>query len=390
MSTPVPSVTLEIRSLVRPEGELELSLVEAPLPAPGRDQVLVRMLAAPINPSDLGLLFGAADMASARVGGTIGRPLVTARVPEAGMRAMAARIGLSMPVGNEGAGVVIAGGDSEAARALLGATVALVGGGMYTQFRCIDAQSCLPLPAGLPAVQGCAAFVNPLTALGMVDTMRREGHKALVHTAAASNLGQILQRLCIEEGVELVNIVRTPEQVALLQAQGARHVVNSAAPEFAAELTEALAQTGATIAFDAIGGGRLVSRILSCMEGVAGRGAKEYSRYGSSVRKQVYIYGSLDPAPTELHRNFGFTWSVGGWLLFPYLQSIGPAAVRDLYRRVAAGLTGTFASHFSQELSLAGALRPEAMAAYGRRATGAKAYVNPSLDEAAAPAKAPS
>jgi NADPH2:quinone reductase len=379
MGTEPASTALELRSLIRSSGELELSLASVPVPTPGADEILVRIEAAPINPSDLGLLFGAADMGTARYSGPADRPVVSARVPESAMRSMAGRLDASMPVGNEGAGVVVAAGSSAAAQALVGKTVAVIGGAMFSQFRCLGVDSCLPLPEGIKPVQGCAAFVNPLTALGMVETMRREGHKALVHTAAASNLGQMLNRLCQKEGIDLVNIVRSPEQVALLKAIGAKHVVNSGADRFLLDLTDALAATGATIAFDAIGGGKLVGKILNGMEVVANRGAKEYSRYGSNVRKQVYIYGGLDPGPTELNRNFGFTWSIGGWLLFPFLQKVGPEAVKGLHRRVSAELTTTFASHFSQEVSLAGALRPDAIAAYGKRSTGAKYYINPNL-----------
>jgi NADPH:quinone reductase-like Zn-dependent oxidoreductase len=374
----IPSTALELRSLVKPNGELELSLAEVPVPAPGPREVLVRVEAAPINPSDLGLLLGPADLDTLQFSGSAQRPVVTARVPETALRGLAGRVGSSMPVGNEAAGVVVATGDSEAARALQGRTVALIGGAMFTQYRCVGVDSCLPLPEGTSAVQGCAAFVNPLTALGMVETMRREGHTALVHTAAASNLGQMLVRLCQEENVGLVNIVRSAPQAALLRGLGARHVVDSSEAEFLPRLTEALAATGATIAFDAIGGGKLAGRILNCMEAVASRNAREYSRYGSSVRKQVYLYGSLDTGPTELTRNFGFTWSVGGWLLFNFLQKIGPEAARALNRRVLAGLATTFASHFTAEVSLAGALESAALAAYARRSTGAKYYINPS------------
>ncbi len=378
------STGLELRSQVRSSGELELSLVEVAVPTPGANEVLVRIEASPINPSDLALLFGGADMLTARFSGTADRPVVTASIPEAAMRGMAGRLDVSMPVGNEGAGVVVATGSSEAARALRGRTVAVIGGAMFTQFRCVGVDNCLPLPEGTTPVQGCAAFVNPLTALGMVETMRREGHKALVHTAAASNLGQMLNRLCQKEGIGLVNIVRSPEQAKLLEAMGAKFVVNSAAQSFLPDLTQALAATGATIAFDAIGGGKLAGRILSCMEAVASRGVKEYSRYGSNVRKQIYIYGSLDPSPTEINRNFGFAWSIGGWLLFPFLQKIGPEGAKGLYARVAAELTTTFASHFSKEVSLAGALQMDAIAVYGRRLTGSKYYINPSLGTGAA------
>lgn len=368
---------LQLRSLIKPEGELEISLHEVPTPEPVADEVVVRIEATPINPSDIGLLFGAADMATARVSGTPARPVVTAQVPERAMKSMAARVGQSLPVGNEGAGTVVAAGASPAAQALLGKTVAVLGGAMYAQYRAIRADQCLVLPDGASAAEGASCFVNPLTALGMVETMRREGHKALVHTAAASNLGQMLNRICLKDGIGLVNIVRKPEQAALLKAQGAQHVCDASAPSFLADLTEALVQTGATIAFDATGGGRLAGQILGCMEAALSRTATEYSRYGSTTHKQVYIYGGLDTGPTEIVRNFGFAWGMGGWLLFPFLQKIGPEAVQALKARVAAELKTTFASRYTKEISLAEALQLEAIAVYGQRATGTKFLINP-------------
>ena len=368
---------LQLRSLVRSNGELELSLVETATPSPGSDEVVVRVEAAPINPSDLGLLFGAADMATARATGSSASPVVTASIPPRAMKAMAGRLDQSMPVGNEGAGVVVEAGSSGAAQVLLGRTVAVLGGAMYSQYRCVNVEQCLPLPAGTTPAEGASCFVNPLTALGMVETMRREGHSALVHTAAASNLGQMLNRICIKDGVGLVNIVRRTEQAQLLRSQGAKHVCSTDSPAFMDELTEALVATGATIAFDAIGGGRLAGQILGCMEAAINRKATEYSRYGSTTHKQVYIYGALDTAPTELVRNFGMTWGMGGWLLFPFLQRIGAAAAEALKQRVAAELKTTFASSYAQEISMAEALQPEVMAVYGKRATGAKYLINP-------------
>ena len=370
---------LQLRSLVRANGELELSLQRIPIPEPGPDEVLVRIEATPINPSDLGLLFGAADMTTLQVSGTAAEPVVTARVPDKLMKAMAGRIDQSLPVGNEGAGMVVKAGSSDAAQALLGKTVALIGGEMYAQYRCIAARACLPLPADATAADGASCFVNPLTALGMVETMRREGHSALVHTAAASNLGQMLNRLCLKDGIGLVNIVRKPEQEAILREAGAQFVCNQGSPNFIAELTDALAQTGATIAFDAIGGGKLAGQILSCMEAAINRKASEYSRYGSATHKQIYLYGMLDPGPTEFSRSFGMAWGMGGWLLFPFLQKIGPAAAQQLRERVAAELKTTFASHYTRTVSLAEALSPEAIAVYGVRATGAKVLINPNL-----------
>jgi NADPH2:quinone reductase len=282
-----------------------------------------------------------------------------------------------MPVGNEGAGVVVKTGDSPQARALLGKTVAILGGAMYAQYRSMRASQCLVLPEGATPADGASCFVNPLTALGMVATMRAEGHKALVHTAAASNLGQMLNRICLADGVGLVSIVRRPEQAALLKAQGAVHVCDSSASTFMQDLTQALIATGATVAFDAIGGGRLASQILTCMEAAINAGAAEYNRYGSSVHKQVYIYGGLDRGPTEIVRNVGMAWGVGGWLLTPFLQRIGPAEAQKLRERVARELKTTFASHFDREVSLAQALSLEAIAVYSRIGTGAKYLINP-------------
>jgi NADPH2:quinone reductase len=368
---------LQLRSLVKRSGELELSLASMAIPEPTADQVLVRIEAAPINPSDLGLLLGPADMSTAKVSGTADRPVVTARIPEAAMKAMAARLDASMPVGNEGAGTVVGAGSSTAAQALVGKTVAVLGGAMYSQYRAVPLDQCMLLPDGATAADGASSFVNPLTALGMVETMRREGHRALVHTAAASNLGQMLNRICMQDGIALVNIVRKQEQEEMLRKMGAKHVCNAASPTFMAELTDALVATGATIAFDATGGGKLAGQILGGMEAALNKTAKEYSRYGSTTHKQVYIYGGLDTSPTEFSRNFGMAWGMGGWLLFPFLQKVGPAVAQALKQRVAAELKTTFVSHYSGELSLAGALHLDAITAYGKRATGEKYLINP-------------
>ena len=378
MPQPIPTTALQLRSLVRSSGELEVSLHEVPVPEPGPDEVLVRIEATPINPSDLGLLFATADLGTLQCSGTAARPVVTARIPERAMKAMAGRVDQALPVGNEGAGTVVKAGTSPAAQALLGRKVAMIGGAMYAQYRCIAARDGLLLPADASAADGASCFVNPLTALGMVETMQREGHRALVHTAAASNLGQMLNRICLKDGIALVNIVRKPEQAALLREQGAKIVCDTSSPRFIDELTDALAATGATIAFDAIGGGKLAGQILSCMEAAINRNAKEYSRYGSAVHKQVYQYGALDTGPTELVRNFGMAWGVGGWLLFPFLQKIGPAAGQALRERVAAELKTTFASRYTRTVSLAEALSPDAIAVYAQRSTGAKVLIDPS------------
>jgi NADPH:quinone reductase-like Zn-dependent oxidoreductase len=368
---------LELRSIIKSSGELELSLVPVAIPDPGADQVVVRVEASPINPSDLGLLTGAADMSTAKVTGHGDKAVVTAKVPDAGMKAMAARLDESMPVGNEGAGVVVKAGSSDAAKALMGKTVAMIGGAMYAQYRVMKASDCLALPAGTTAAEGASCFVNPLTALGMVETMRREGHKALVHTAAASNLGQMLNKICLKDGVDLVNIVRSAEQAKLLRGIGAKYVCDSTSPSFMEDLTQALVDTGATLAFDAIGGGKLAGQILTCMEVAINKTAKVYSRYGSNVHKQVYVYGGLDVRPIELNRAFGMAWGVGGWLLFPFLMKIGAADGARLRQRVVAELKTTFASHYTRVVSLSEVLELKNIAEYSKRATGEKFLINP-------------
>jgi NADPH2:quinone reductase len=370
----------ELRSTIKSGGTLEIMLAEVPIPEAKDNQVVVRIDAAPVNPSDLGLLFGAADMSTAKISGSAESAMVMADIPEAMMKAMAGRLDQSLPVGNEGAGVVVKAGSSELAQALMGKTVAVIGGAMYAQYRAVRVDQCLALPEGVTAADGASWFVNPMTAQGMAETMRMEGHKALVHTAAASNLGQMLNKICLQDGVDLVNIVRKPDQVEILKALGAKYVCNSSSPDFIDELTEALVATGATLAFDAIGGGRLAGQILTCMEVAANRTATEYSRYGSTVHKQVYIYGGLDRGPTEFNRGFGMVWGIGGWLLTPFLQKAGGEVINRFRQRVAAEIKTTFASHYTQEVSLAGMLTAEAMAVYGRQATGEKFLINPNKD----------
>ena len=368
---------LALRSLIKKNGELELSLTKVAIPEPDADQVLVKVEATPINPSDLGLLLGPADMASAKSTGSGDGIVVTAKVPERTLPFLTARLDQSIPVGNEGAGTVVKAGSSEAAQALKGKTVSMIGGAMYAQYRLLKARDCQPLPAGTTAADGASWFVNPLTALGMTETMKREGHKALVHTAAASNLGQMLNKICLKDGIGLVNIVRSAEQAKLLHGIGAKHVVDSTAPAFLEDLTQALVETGATIAFDAIGGGKLAGQILTAMEVAINKTAKEYSRYGSSVHKQVYIYGGLNVAPTELNRAYGMAWGVGGWLLTPFLQKIGREEQKRLRERVANELKTTFKSHYTQTISLIEALQLDTIAAYNKRATGEKYLINP-------------
>lgn len=375
--TSIPDVGLQLRSTVTDSGTLELTLVETLVANPGPDEVIIRVEASPINPSDLGLLFAGADMTAATASTRDGQPLLSAPIEAGLLRSLSARLGVSMPVGNEGAGTVVAAGSSPSAQALLGRSVSVAGGAMYSQYRCVDASQCLVLPEGTPPRLGASSFVNPLTALGMVETMRLEGYTGLVHTAAASNLGQMLVRLCLEEQVPLVNIVRTPEQESLLRSLGAVHVVDSSAPSFMSDLIAALTKTSATLAFDATGGGKLASQILTAMESAASASASQYSRYGSTTHKQVYIYGGLDRGPTILTRSFGFAWSVGGWLLTPFLQKIGPDAMAVLRQRVADGLSTTFQSHYTRDISLAEALNLETLAVYARQATGEKFLIKP-------------
>jgi NADPH2:quinone reductase len=377
MTADLPENALELRSLVTSQGTLQLSLEEVPVPTPADNEVLVRVEASPINPSDLGLLVAGADMATATVAGTPERPIVTASLGEGALAALSARVDKPLPVGNEGAGTVVAAGSSAAAQALLGRTVGIAGGAMYTQYRVVDASACLVLPEGATARDGASSFVNPLTALGIVETMRREGHSALVHTAAASNLGQMLVKLCSKDGIPLVNIVRKADQEELLRSLGAVHVCNSTSPSFSTDLVEALKATSATLAFDATGGGALPNQILSGMEEAANSTAAEYSRYGSTVHKQVYIYGGLDTSPTVLTRTYGMAWGLGGWLLTQFLQTAGAETIGRLRARVAAELTSTFASTYTREVSLAEMLTPDAFNGYLKRATGEKFLVTP-------------
>lgn len=367
----------ELRSTVTPEGELRLDLVDVDAGEPGPDEVVVRVEAAPINPSDLGLLTGPADLSTLRASGTSDRPVLTARIPEKIVPALKARHGQSMAVGNEGAGTVVAAGSNVAH--LMGKIVGMMGGGMYTTYRRLPAQGVVPLPEGATAADGASMFVNPLTALGFVETMRMEGHSALIHTAAASNLGQMLNKICLADGVSIVNIVRSEEQAEILRGIGAKHIVNSEADDFRAALTDAVAETGATLGFDAIGGGTLAGTILSAIEAASSRNATEYSRYGSDSPKQVYIYGALDTSPTILNRNFGLTWDLGGWLLTPFMKRAGAEVVGRMRKRVADELTTTFASHYSNTISLAQMLDADTLHAYQRKGTGNKYLVNPAL-----------
>jgi NADPH:quinone reductase-like Zn-dependent oxidoreductase len=368
---------LELRSTVTSQGQLILALEPVTISEPGPNEIVVQVQAAPINPSDLGLLLGPADMATLEASGTTDRPVLSANIPQNRMGMMKPRFDQSLAVGNEGAGLVVRAGEN--VQAMLGKNVGMFGGSMYATHRKILARDCIVLPAGATAAEGASMFVNPLTALAMVETMKREGHTALVHTAAASNLGQMLNKICLADNVPLVNIVRSAQQAKILAAIGATYIVDSSSENFQAELTDAVAATGATIAFDAIGGGKLANAILHAMEAAANRNAKEYSRYGSATFKQVYIYGGLDLSPTTLDRGFGLSWSVSGFLLMPFLQKVGVEVALAMRQRVASELTTTFASHYSATLSLADVLNPEIARAYARKATGEKYLINPSL-----------
>ncbi len=365
----------ELRSRIDADGTLSLSLEEVVVGDPAEDEIVVRVEAAPINPSDLGLLLGPADLSTLQERQDQGVGLIL-RVPGSRLAGVAGRLGQSMAVGNEGAGTVVAAGRDVAS--LEGKRVGMIGGAMYADYRRIKARDVIPLPPGATAADGAAMFVNPLTALGFVETARRDGHRAIVHTAAASNLGQMLQKICLADGIPLVNIVRSPAQADILRAIGATHVLNSRDEDFAARLTDAIAQTGATIAFDAIGGGALGSEIVQAMERAAVQQMPDYNRYGSAVFKQLYVYGALDPSPTTLNRlAFGFQWSVSGWLLFPFLQKAGAEVAQKMRKRVADELKTLFASSYTRTIGLAEALRPEILRAYERKATGEKFLIDP-------------
>jgi NADPH:quinone reductase len=367
---------LELRTRITSNGELNLWLEETPVTEPGPDDVVIQIEAAPLNPSDIILLLGPTDLSTMKAGGTSARPTLTASVPGSMLAGLKARLDQALPAGNEGAGVVVAAGSH--AQHLLGRTVAARSAhGMYAQFRTVAASACMVLPDTTTPEQGASAFINPLTALGMVETMRREGHTALLHTAAASNLGQMLNRLCIADGIPLVNIVRNQKQAEILRDMGARYVLDSTSPTFSDELVAALGETSATLAFDAIGGATMAETVLAAMEAMAISKAKSYSRYGSSVHKQVYIYGALDPAPTQINRKFGMAWGIGGWLMTWFMEKIGADASQKLRDRIAAELTTTFASQYSDRITLAEALSPETILAYSRRATGEKYLLTP-------------
>ena len=363
----------QITSTVTDQGKLEIAITESERPIPKDNEVLIEIQATPINPSDLGLLLGPGDINTLKAEDS----KITMDVPEAIMGAMKPRLNIPMPVGNEGSGIVVEAGAD--AQELMGKVVSVVGGGMYSQYRCLPAASCMVMNEGTEPRECASSFVNPLTALGMVETMKMEGHTALVHTAAASNLGQMLVKICVDDGVQLVNIVRKQEHVDLLKSIGAQFVCNSSDDDFMEQLTAAITETKATLAFDATGGGELAGKILACMEVSARKNATEYSPYGSTQHKQVYIYGALNQSGITLpnNRTFGMYWGIGGFLLTPFLGKVGFEKVGELQARVANEIKTTFASTYTQEVSLEEALTLEALMVYAKQATGEKFLINP-------------
>ena len=363
----------QITSTVTDQGKLEIAITESECPSPKDNEVLIEIQATPINPSDLGLLLGPGDINTLKVEDS----KIIMDVPEAIMGAMKPRLNIPMPVGNEGSGIVVEAGAD--AQELMGKVVSVVGGGMYSQYRCLPAASCMVMNEGTEPRECASSFVNPLTALGMVETMKMEGHTALVHTAAASNLGQMLVKICVDDGVQLVNIVRKQEHVDLLKSIGAKFVCNSSDDDFMDQLTTAITETKATLAFDATGGGELAGKILTCMEVAARKNTTEYSPYGSTQHKQVYIYGALNQSGITLpnNRTFGMYWGIGGFLLTPFLGKVGFEKVGELQARVANEIKTTFASSYTQEVSLEGALTLEALMVYAKQATGEKVLINP-------------
>lgn len=357
------------------DAQLQVTLQETEVPEPKPHEVIVKMEAAPINPSDMWPMFGPADLSAAQLNHD--KSILSAPVHKGMLPRIKSRLDQVLPIGNEGAGKVIAAGDSPEAQALIGKTVAVLTGATYSQLCCVPIQACLVHNEGTTAQQAASSFVNPLTALSMVETMRMEGHSAIIHTAAASSLGQMLNKICLQEDIPLINVVRKQEQADILKSIGAKYICNSADDDFISQLYKAVDETGATLAFDAIGGGELVSNILTVMEMVGSKDATGFNTYGSASNKQVYIYGGLDFSPTILNRAYGMTWNIGGWLLMRFLAKLGPQRIGELHKRVANEITSTFATEFTQELSLSEAIEPKTVMQYNAKKTGAKYFINP-------------
>ncbi len=366
----------QLFSTVTDDGRLVLSVEPLEVPAPADDEVVVAMQAVPINPSDLGLLTGPADLSTARRETVAGHPAFVADLAAAARRMVASRVGKKLSVGNEGAGTVVAAGS--AARALLGRVVTVVGGSMLRTHRVMKAKRVVALPEGAAPAEGASLFVNPMTAQAFLETMEREGHSAIVHTAAASNLGQMLAKLCLARDVPLVAIVRSEAQRDLLTGIGLTHVLDSTADGFFSSLIDALAETGATLAFDAISGGRLVNDILVAMEQAQAKRGVQFTVYGSGVHKQVYVYGRLDLGPMNLTAGMGMQWGVGGWLLTPELAKVGPERTMAMRKFAVEERNGVFASHYTRTIGLEEMLEPDVVRAYDRKATGEKFLVDPS------------
>ncbi len=364
----------QVFSTISKDGQLTLEIIDGDIPTPGPDDVVVKMEAAPINPSDMFPMFGTANMEKAE--NKNGK--LTAPVPQNMLGAVRARLDQTLPIGNEGAGTVIAAGDGDMAKALDGKRVGVMANGAaYAQYVRVPAVNCLPHKDTTTPLQAASSFVNPMTALCFLETLRLEKHKAIIHTAAASNLGQMLVKLCKNENVPLLNIVRSGEQAALLKSLGGEHIVDSSGDDFFDRLTEAIDATGATLGFDAIGGGLMANTILTAMERSLSKSASGLNTYGSIEMKQVYIYGGLDMMPTTLNRGYGMSWGVGGWLMPYWLARIGMERVIELRQKVADEITTTFASAYTAEMSLAEALDPKMIARYLPKKTGEKYIISP-------------
>lgn len=380
MNDNLPRQSLQLQSTLSADGALLVRLAQVDIALPGPGEVLVRVEAAPINPSDLMTMLPGADPATGQAAGSANDPALTFRLSPEAAAARSGRVGQPLSVGLEGAGTVVAAGAR--AEHLLEKRVAALTmvPGMFAQYKVVSALECVPLPESVTVREGAGLFCNPLTALAIAETVRLEGHKALIHTAAASNLGQMLVRICAEDGIPLVNVVRSTEQVDLLRGMGATHVVNSSEPGFEEALLAAVTETGAMMAFDAVGGGAMPGVLLKAMEDSGRSRLTAYSSYGSLEMKHVYIYGHLDHSPTVLRNElYGMMFDIHHWAMPSTLARVGPQRAAEMQQRVVNGLTTTFASHFAEEISLQQALDPAVVREYAGMATGRKYLLNPTL-----------